>query len=326
MYNFSGTHYEIGKQICKKFDKYKPKLKTIKKNYYEKQLLIYKKYYPELLDEIRGIADGLKLDLDKLTYNYLVDTSNFQNCSIFSYNGMIGRNYDWFVNSVDEVEVAYVKPKHFNSFVCVSDGNNEILKKKVDGITQMGKKFYSPLCGCDYINNKFLYIGLLFNYSKTKSSGLNILDFMRKISETCSNIKDVLKFIKVVPCAVSKFMFVSDSSGNTITIEHFSGLDYKVFSGKNMIHTNHILDSKHIKLDNKKARKESISRYDTIKNTCKKIKPKSLLDIKVVLDEVFAMWKGRPATIWQLLINLEKKQVYFLWKHKIYRLDSFIKN
>jgi predicted choloylglycine hydrolase len=321
MYTLRGSHYEIGKQIAK-LKRTIPKLKSINKEKYKKQLQIYQHHYPEFLDEIKGIADSLKLDLDKYTYSKICLVTSIFGCSIFHYDGMIGRNYDFFVNSTDYVEFIKVKPKKFNSYICVSDGDCEVFPKKKDkyGLTVIGKQYYEPVNGDDYINDKNLYIGLLNNPNKKVFNGLFSLDFMRRIAETCGSVKDVLNFIKVTPCMNSQFFFCADGYGNKITIEHFSGLDYKVFTSKNLlIHTNHVLDPKH-KMKITKNVKESTNRYNIIKNMCMTNKPKNLLDIKNILDNISCTMKGFNCTIYQLLIDIENKEYYMVWKGKVIKL------
>jgi len=324
LYNFDGHFYDNGKKYVKIF-KHKNKPKLIKKNkkIYEKQLEVYNKFYPKILYEISGIADALGMDTEKLI-QFMITPFKIDGCSIFSYNGLIGRNYDWLTNSIDTIEIFRVKTPNLYSFLCINDGTSvKSTKKDKDGFYII-EQYIDTICGDDYINEKFLYIGILFSYVKKNTIGLTCLHFMRRIAELCKNIDEVLKYMKEVPCATPKFYFVSDKSGKSIVIEHFGGTDYRVLHSSSclLIHTNHVLDKQYIKYDNKKTRKESIERYNTIKTLCRKNKPKTLIEIKTILDDdkVFAMYKGREATVYQLLMDMRNKKIYFCWKHKIYKL------
>jgi len=272
---------------------------------------------------MKGLAKILKINQDKLIYNNICpDYSGIFGCSIFSYKGLIGRNYDWFANAIGNVSFGYVAPKGFYKFFYVNDGDAEVIKKDKNGIYLLKKSTINYIGGGDYINEKYLYIGLLYNpYKPLKMQfGLTSYDIMRKIAETCKNIKEVIETFKKIPCTHSQFFFISDPT-KSIVIEHFGGYDYKIFKSTNdlLIHTNHILSKKYSKY-NKKIQDESKKRYEIIKNACLEIKPKTLVDVKVILDKVFDFYKGKPHTIWQFLMNLERKEVYLLWKHQIYKV------
>ena len=92
---FQGNFFEIGQQqgeIYKtngmNFDKVK-----IDPFLYENQLEVYKKYYPELLEEFRGMAKGGNFDEEKLIYDIITNEIFYYKnrfgldkaCTIFGY-------------------------------------------------------------------------------------------------------------------------------------------------------------------------------------------------------------------------------------------------
>ena len=326
------SHYDLGKQLGKLHNK-----KTIPKfgkidNMYEIQYGIYKKYYPEYLECIRGMADQLDLDVDKFTNLFITFNEPVGSCSVISYKNLIGRNYDWLGDAVRTLELFSVSIKGYNQIVAIREGgfpdaiSNEYIGENKKSPNVYHKNYVHPISFCvDFVNNKYLYIGMLWmNFSGKIENGLLVFDFMRKIAETCNDVNDVIKFLKIVPCGTPKFMFVADALGKQIVIEHFSGFNYHILKPSNhlLIHTNHIIYEPYIKYDNKKRRKESIERYNIIETKCEKLKPTNLLDMKVIIDNVFAEYKGKPKTIYQLLLDLPNGKIYYITKHKCYLLNE----
>ncbi len=70
---FSGNFFEIGKQQGKIYAKNKMSFKHVKidRDLYQKQLTIYKKFYPELLSEFEGMVEAGNFDKDKLIYHFI---------------------------------------------------------------------------------------------------------------------------------------------------------------------------------------------------------------------------------------------------------------
>ena len=104
---FKGTYYEIGKQLGEIYKKNGMNLNAIKVDQVllDNQKKIYQEYFPEILEELRGINDVLKIDEDKLLFFFLAGELDwFRNshaakaCTIFDFrnnNGFfVGRNYD----------------------------------------------------------------------------------------------------------------------------------------------------------------------------------------------------------------------------------------
>ena len=72
---FKGNFYEIGKHQGKiykangmNFDKI-----IIDPILYKNQLQVYERYYPELLEEFRGMAEGGNFDERKLIYSFITE-------------------------------------------------------------------------------------------------------------------------------------------------------------------------------------------------------------------------------------------------------------
>ena len=319
IYNFSGTYYEIGKQQGEIYKKRKSFLKSVKinKKIYDKQYEIYKKYYPEILDEFRGISDSTGYKFENIFYG-LTLCSKMSGCSIFgtktSKGTYIGRNYDWTKKGGSGC-IFSVKHNDKNSFVSISDNGVE-----EDGYA----KKYHMFFGMDFINNKKLYIGLTYFHCDKKTFGLSMDHYMRLISEKCETVSEVLDIIKVTPLSEPKNFFISDKNGDMITVEHTTEM-YKVIYPKDdiVIHTNHAL-SKHIEkfdtINRKYPYHDSYVRYYEIlmllqtfkKNiNLSKIKNKILMNPKSYTYENFKTY----GTLWSLIINWKRKEAIVYYKH-----------
>ena len=318
---FHGTHYNIGRHIGKYYKKYNYKLtKTnIKESLLRKQVQVYKKYYPEILDEIQGISDELNMDVRTLQYIYLCTILDyFKGCSIFSYNDLIGRNYDWNLRTHDMCSLWYAKVKGKNPIFAISDG--------VSSAREYGK-FQELLNCCDVINNKYLFIGLTAVIGKMSSYGLTYFHFMRKLSESCSTIEDVIAKIKTIPLSGAKTFFVGDKSGRSIVIEHNGKFQYKILrqSDHLLIQTNHFVDPEFFKkYDHMKSHpswyKNSMDRYNKIKELVEKNKPKNLKEIRKILDTPPVFDTSSDGTLWQLLLDLKHKNIYFIFDKKTQKI------
>lgn len=106
---FKGSHYDVGYKwgnLLYKNNKIISKQHTFKiteerKKFVEKCLPIYEKYYPEILREIKGIADGQQDSYEDLcTFLMSMYCFEFDNhCTCFAFkddnNIIFGRNSDF---------------------------------------------------------------------------------------------------------------------------------------------------------------------------------------------------------------------------------------
>lgn len=87
-----------------------------------------------------------------------------------------------------------------------------------------------------------------------------------------------------------------------------------------MIHTNHWI--KLISKSEKNSR-ESIKRFNLIRNKIKKIKPNTLKQIKQVLDQKNVISNSKYGiTMWQLLIDMKNKEIICIFKNRKLKLHK----
>ncbi|MBS3074465.1 linear amide C-N hydrolase [Candidatus Pacearchaeota archaeon] len=253
---FQGNHYEIGKQQGKIYKKRGMNLKTMKINYedYQKQLAIYKKHYPEMLDELRGVAEGLDEDEERVMGWFITNELSWikklfdkgKSCTIFSYKIgkklYVGRNYDWLPETERVFEIYKYHLKEGNSFVAVTDGayGGEAGSKN-------NNLYYNP---DDAINDKGLFIGLTFAYSNNWNYGLQCIHFTKLIAETCETVEEAIKIFKKVPACSPKNYFIADRYGDSVIVEHTSK-KFRILRPKKgvLIQSNHYVDEELAKQD-----------------------------------------------------------------------------
>lgn len=253
---FDGSFYEIGHQQGKIYSENGMNFDSVKidLDLYNKQLEIYKKHYPELLEEFEGMASGGNFDKEKLTYNFITGELFYfrdrfsldKACTIFGFkNGddlFVGRNYDWLPQTEQLFEVYKVVNPDRNSFIAITDmGADSVATSKPKFL------FYNA---DDAINDKGLFIGLTFAYADEWSYGVSCIHMTKLIAETCTTVADAIKIFEKVPLCGPKNFFIADQNGDMAIVEHTSKKFKVVWPKDNiLIQTNHYVDDELAKED-----------------------------------------------------------------------------
>ena len=326
---FNGTHYEIGLKQGKFYKKEKLKLrKKIDKKLLDKQIEIYKKFYPEHLEKLKGISDAMKEPLEKVQFNFIAfplqqlkrKIKRENGCTIFGIKTnettIVGRNYDWvpITRRIFEINTINLHGKIY--FIAVSDMG--IWKNKKDSF------IYDIV---DAINKEGLYIGLTFAYDNHYNYGVWPTDMISLIAENCKNIKEVKEKFKKIPLACPKNFFIADKKGEFCIIEHTSK-KFKVIKPKDnfLIQTNNYLDKELSKEDvvlKEKPENDTYIRYYEILQAINHYKKKLTLNkVKKILDNpkthLFEKQKLMK-TIWTLALDMKNKKyrLYYNLQNKI---------
>jgi len=234
-----GNHYEIGRQAGVTF-RSNPVLSSgypFDEKLYLAQLDVYREYYPEILEELRGMAEGGGFDEKELLFLFTCAEIIFftdmlkisPGCTIFGIRNrnraFVGRNYDW-------------SPEAESLIACLTWLNPE--KNQYTGITDLG---VGSNTAEDTINDKGLYIGLTFANNHRWSYGLSNIHICRLVAETCATVDEALAVFEKVPLCCPKNYFIADRHGDMALVEHTSER-FKVLYPKNdvLIQTNHYVD------------------------------------------------------------------------------------
>jgi len=332
---FKGSFFEIGQQQGKIYKNNGMSFDKVKINYpslYKKQLQVYKKYYPEVLEELKGVSRAGNFDEDRLFYSFLCSeilayAYNFgldvnKACTIFGVsnkNGVfIGRNYDWLAVAERFFQVYKVCNSKTNSYIAVSDMG--IVSES------WAKSQYLSYCPDDLINSKGLFIGITFVYNPKWSYGLTYFHMLRLISERCSSIEEAIKIFERVPLSCPKNFFIADKNGKMAVVEHASGKKFRIRYPQDgiLITTNHYVDSKLAKEDiilkYLPTHNTLLRYYETLFKINQKKEGFKLADIISILGDIksyvcqnLILNKVHVKTIWTLALDVKRQKYQIYW-------------
>ncbi len=324
---FNGGHYETGKQMGKIYRENGMDLggMRVDPNFFESQLEVYRKFYPEILEGLKGIAEAGGFDEDKTIYNFITSEltwfiNGFQaerSCTIFGVknkNGVfVGRNYDWHPAAEKVFEVYRMTNPQRNSFIAVTD-----MGITDDSDSKPRYRIYFPE---DAINDKGLFIGLTFAYGNKCSNGISSADMVRLVAETCSNIDQAIETFKRVPVCCPKNFFIADKKGGMIIIEHTSKKFKIVYPEDDvLIQTNHYVDKELAKEDIVLAKRpdhNTFLRYNETLQKINKLKPNFNQPkiIKLLGNKRHIVCQNYPKikTVWTLAMDIKRQKYKLYW-------------
>ena len=311
---FKGTHFEIGKkwgQLLKKnhkslADNIPFEITDEMKEFSKQCLPYYKKYFPEIVAEIDGIADGQVMDPNFL---YTVLFSMYAlvrvtNCSSFivknDQNFLIGRNSDFLT----EIEKLYMNCLYdFNESDSYSfSANTTAFVEMEDGVNQWG-----------------LAIALTSVFPETIKPGMNVGMILRLLLEKCRSVKEALKLLETLPRCTSGTLVLADPSGEACLVEYTNDtLSYRFLKNNgylcatNSFHLPEMLSRKLLVEDDWFAEE----RYETLENyLSENFQSLGLLEAKQLLGGKYGFVcqydrKTGKDTVWSSIYDLKNNQVY----------------
>ena len=209
---FKGTHYEAGYKWGELLyknsniisNKHTFVITEERRKFANECLPIYEKYYPEILEEIKGIADGQKDSYENL-YTFLLSMYCFEfdnHCTCIALkddqNIIFGRNSDFLV----ELEKLYMNCLYKLDNVYSFNGNTTAFVEMEDGINEHG-----------------LAIGLTFIYPEVIRVGFNAGILVRYLLEKCKTTNEVIEKLRDIPIASQQTLTIADSTGNIVVVE-----------------------------------------------------------------------------------------------------------
>ena len=203
---------------------------------------ILTKICPNLLDELRGIANGLNIELDtiiKLYSGYNVEFPSM-GCTTLIQEDYYVRNYDF-------------SPEVYDARIVISN--------PIDGYASIG--FSQNVIGrLDGMNEKGLVVGLHFVNDEYKGEGFLATTIVRLLLDQCSSVKEAVHFISTIPHRFCYNYSITDVSGEGVVVE--ASPEKQVVHFKNpLICTNHF-ESVTLQEKNKKTIHGSIERKEYV--------------------------------------------------------------
>lgn len=171
----------------------------------EKCLPLYKQYFPEILEEIQGIADGQSCAASKI-HAFLFSMYALPpacHCSCFAVSAkrqiLLGRNSD-FLTMLEETNRNVIYDFETGSYAFT--GNTTAFVQMEDGI-----------------NEKGLAVGLTSVFPRMIKPGLNAGMLLRYFLEKCTCTEHALEELKRLPVSSAQTIIFADISGNIALAE-----------------------------------------------------------------------------------------------------------
>ncbi|MFV3013412.1 C45 family autoproteolytic acyltransferase/hydrolase [Clostridium botulinum] len=275
-----------------------------RKEFSVKCLPIYEKFYPEIVEEIEGMADGLKIGyMDIASFIFTMYCFVFDNkcsCLAISNKGetLFARNSDFVVSIEKLCDSAYYKLNNVYSFV----GNTTAWTEMEDGVNEHG-----------------LAVGLTFIYPIKIKPGFNAGMLVRYILEKCKTTDEAILALKKLPIASPQTITLADKSGNIAVVE--CNCDKIVVlnpqQGKNYVFTtNHFVSEEMQEYQfNGVDDVHSHERYETLVNAFANSEEYSLDFIKNLLSGKMGFMcqydrKQGLDTVWSSIYDLTEGRIF----------------
>jgi predicted choloylglycine hydrolase len=248
---YRGTHYDFG-YFQGELLKSSPILSNREKQWGPKKdrhFLVDSEFFkdimtkiaPAILEEIRGLADALRLDMEKAFRlfggHYLEFTRS--GCSIFSDPNFMVRNYDSHPRGYEGRYMLYAP----------TDGGYAVIGPSMQITGRI-----------DGMNEKGLVMGYNFTHSKKSGDGFICNMIGRLILETCANVYEAISLLEKIPHRHSFSYVLLDPAGESYIVE---ASPRQVIARKSNVCTNHfhLLDE-----ENRYRQEETREREQNILN------------------------------------------------------------
>lgn len=329
---FNGNHYEIGFKWGSRLANHGNyilnnipfKINEERISFGENCLPVYQEFFPEILNEIQGIADSQACDA-KLLRGLLFSIYAMPpacNCSCFAVvnekNILLGRNSD-FLTSLEKNNLNVIY--RFTSDSYDFTGNTTAFVQMEDGINENG-----------------LAIGLTSVYPSKIKPGINAGLLLRFFLEKCKSIEDVVSWINKIPVSSSQTFTVADSYGKIAVIESccdkvittYPSKDISYVCATNQFHASELSVLNNTAIDDWNAAK----RYQTLNCFLSKQsdsmnfeKAKNLLSGKYGFICQYNRSTGKD-TVWSVIYDISQHKIYRTEKNPMrsdYKIDNRFK-
>lgn len=211
--HFRGTHYEAGfRWGSLLFEHNRIILEQVpfpitreRMDYAGDCLGVYQSFYPEILEEIQGLADGQRCDvrlLQAVLFSmYAIPPACCCSCfaAVSGQTILLGRNSD-FLTAVEKLNlnVIYQLAAPAYSFT----GNTTAFIEMEDGVNEYG-----------------FAAGLTSVWPSGRKAGFQAGLLLRFLLEKCRNVREALERIKELPVGSAQTLTMADAAGETALAE-----------------------------------------------------------------------------------------------------------
>ncbi len=222
-----GSSYDVGRQLAEAF------LKTTRGRAYARRKerrpfafslrnaeAALKAWAPNIWEELHGLADGLKIPLERAVAEYSNGRLRYppRGCSAVMSAGLYGRNYDYDARRYDRLLVA-IQPKGVHASIGFSDR----FTGRVDGLNEHG------LC-----------VGLHQVSQAAARPGLVCILIVRIVLDQCATTREAVALLRRIPHGLSFNYSLMDAGGRGAVVEA-SPAAVAVREGEQLGCSNHFL-------------------------------------------------------------------------------------
>lgn len=310
---FKGTHYDAGYKWGKLLFDHEKTLEQCPtftpndeiKQFAQQCKAEYKKYYPELLDEIHGIADGQQLPVETLeSILFPMYSMRFENhCTCFAFSNDIdivfARNSDFLVS----IEKLYMNCLYTLDGAYAFNGNTTAYVEMEDGVNGHG-----------------LAAGLCFVYPKINKPGFNAGMLIRYILEKCKTVDDAILALKSLPIASSQTITLADMSGDIAVVECNAEklvvirpeADKGFVAAANCFVTTEMLPYRNPEVDDWRADERYRTARDALANNPNKLSVEFAEEILSGKHGFMCQYdrKTNADTVWSVVYDLKRNQIW----------------
>jgi predicted choloylglycine hydrolase len=262
------------------------------------------KHFPEVLEEIRGFAEGCQLNYEPLR-SFILTVGLVEppkRCSIFSAADsskvMFARNYDFYYRFSKHTESYLTAPKGGYK----SLGTSDVFVGREDGV-----------------NENALAVGISSVSSTSTGPGMSFVLAVRYILDKCKSVQEATEFLTRIRTATANNYLLADRSGSMVVVEaaHERVNVRKPENGARFVAaTNHFVSEEMRALENLDKRPpDSEKRYDAItralSQTIGGLEQKAIKEILsdhagLVCSHIETIQLG---TLWSIIANLTKLKI-----------------
>ncbi|WP_422083268.1 C45 family autoproteolytic acyltransferase/hydolase [Ulvibacterium sp.] len=260
-----------------------------------------KTFYPEVVEEIEGFAQGIgdrpeRLGAFLLSLGVLGTTGQ---CSVFAFaNGdsvIMARNYDMLFEYKKFTESSLIAPTDKYAYISQSD----VFIGRADGI-----------------NEKGLSIAMSFVNGTETRPGISFHFIIRKVLENCDSTEKAVALIRNTKVSSANNFLIADRNGSIAVVESApqkSNIRYPK-EGKPFLYiTNQFISPQMKVFDRGKVEwSQSFERYDHLKRSLLSLKTMDMKKAKGILSDkciCLNLKKERFGTIWSVVANLNTLQI-----------------
>lgn len=311
---FRGEHYEIGYRYGASLAKHSQYLldhvpfpiTQERKDFARLCIPVYQEFFPEILEEIRGLAEGQSCDLRAmqavLLSMYAIPPAC--HCSCFAVANdkhiLLCRNSDFLTElEKQNTNVIYKLGAASYSFT----GNTTAFIEMEDGVNEHG-----------------LAVGLTSVCPVAIKPGFNAGMLLRFFLEKCRSTEEVVCRIQQLPISSAQTITVADAKGRTAVIEcnaekaaviYPSG-EHPFVCATNSFHSAEMLALQNLSIDNWQAERRYGTLIRTLRASCGDMDlqlAKDLLSGRTGFLCQYDRTTGKD-TVWSVIYDLKEKAIY----------------